>query len=599
MFEIFKKAFILLSKKDRFKLIGLISSMVVVAIVEVIGIASIFPFIAVLSNPSIIEKHHKLAAIYHYLNFSSVHAFMLFLGCTVLTILVLGNLFSVFTMWRILKFTNMQEHVLSSRLLQKYLAMPYEFFLQKNPSELVKNVFSEVMVVTNNVFVLGMQLLAKVFSVMFISGLLIAFSPLLALIIITSFVGTYLFISLVLRRKVLFEAKKRFAANQKRFKIAMESLNAIQDIKVMALENFAKQQYEKPSAIYAHCRAVARIIAETPKYFLEIIAFGGILFYLLIMLSAHKNITQIIPLLSMYAFAGLRLMPALHLIYNSFTEIKFGKPSLDEIYKDLNVSDGAINAYDGAASLIPCNNLSFERVCYTYPAKEAPVLNEISLTIPVNKTFAFVGETGSGKTTAINLLLGLLKPSDGTIKIDNAVINDGNIRAWQQNIAFVPQNIYLTDDSIASNIAFGIPDEEIDQELVGQVARLACLHDFILTLPEGYQTTVGDRGVRLSGGQRQRIGIARALYRNTSILILDEATSALDNTTESKVLNNILNLSTKKTIIMIAHRLSTVEKCDSIYVLSREGRIVGQGRYEELLQNCAVFQSLAMMDKDT
>ena len=598
IYNIFKKAVTLLAKNERRTALLVFLSMLVVALVEVIGVASIFPFMAVLTNPAMIKKSHSFLAIYNFFGFSNTHAFLLFLGCLVLVILVMGNLFSAISTWLMFRFANMQEHNLSSRLLEKYLRMPYDFFVKKNPNVLVKNIFSEVFAVAASIYVVGMQMLAKFVVVIFLSVFLLIFKPVLALIMLACLGGTYFGITFLLKKRLNHKAAVRFNGHEKRFKLACEAIHSVQDIKIMGLEKFVIQQYAKPSRAASLGKASSMIIGELPKYFIEVFAFGGILVYLLILLSQNYNISQIVPVLAVYAYAGMRLMPSLHFIYYAYTTVRFNAPALDQLYDDLVITEDKKNEIDDRYNPIAIKNeICLSNVKYGYPGSDAYVLNNVDVVVPVYSSLGIVGETGAGKTTMVNLILGLLQPESGQLKIDNVIINDHNILSWQKNISYVPQNIYLTDDTIANNIAFGISSEMVSQAEVEKAAVLACLDGFIKDLPDGYQTEVGDRGVRLSGGQRQRIGIARALYRNTNVLVLDEATSALDNATESKVLHNIFNLDPKKTVIMIAHRLTTVEKCDAICVLARGGNIVGVGEYNELLKSCEIFQHLVEMGK--
>jgi ABC-type multidrug transport system fused ATPase/permease subunit len=309
----------------------------------------------------------------------------------------------------------------------------------------------------------------------------------------------------------------------------------------------------------------------------------------------NNDFQQIIPTMGLYLLASYRLVPALQQIYQDMTMIKSTRPVLDAIYKDLvDCQTESHRTNTPRSAILQLKEyIEFCNVSFQYPKAKEPVIRDFNLTIRLNTTIGFVGTTGSGKTTTVDILLGLLNPLQGVLRVDGVEINKNNLPMWQANIGYVSQHIYLSDDTVARNIAFGVPDNEIDHQTIKQVARLANIHDFIANeLPSGYETEVGERGVRLSGGQRQRIGIARALYYNPSVLVLDEATSALDGITEDTVLDAIHNLAHKKTIIIIAHRLSTVKECDMVYMME-QGRIVAQGTYQELIGTNQQFRDMA------
>jgi ABC-type multidrug transport system fused ATPase/permease subunit len=313
---------------------------------------------------------------------------------------------------------------------------------------------------------------------------------------------------------------------------------------------------------------------------------------MLYLMAQSGSFASALPIIALYAFAGYRLMPALQQIYGALTQLRFAGPALDALHKDLmSLQPAGPNTQQPAMPLTQA--ITLNNIVYCYPNAATPALKGISLTIPAKSTVGLVGATGSGKTTTVDLILGLLDAQEGALAIDGQPITDHNKRAWQRAIGYVPQQIYLADDTVAANIAFGIEPEQIDQTAVEKAAKIANLHEFVISdLPRGYATTVGERGVRLSGGQRQRIGIARAMYHNPQVLILDEATSALDNLTEQAVMEAVHNLGHEITIILIAHRLSTVKECDTIFLLEK-GELKGRGRFEELAHTSEHFRAMA------
>lgn len=574
-------------------------AMLIMAIVEVIGVASIMPFIAVISNPAAITEHAKLAFLYKQLNFTNEHDFLIFLGFTIFSILIIGNAISMLTTRTILKFTYAREYSLSMRLLSQYLSQPYQFFLERNVSDLVKNILSEVTTVINRAYIPGMQLVAKAIISVLILLLLIYVDPILALIIAVILGGTYSCIFLMVRKKLSLISKKCLEDKRQKYKITTEALNGIKDIKLLGRENYFLNNFSTFAKQHAQNEADGNIIAHLPRYVLETIAFGGVLVIILYLLYMERNITNAMPILALYAFASIRLMPALQQIFTSVAFLRMSKDAINTLVNDLKTSPIAglsVPKEKSNQQLIFSKCLQLKNIEFSYLESKKPILKSLNITIPANSTIGFVGMTGAGKTTIIDLILGLLTPSKGQIFVDDQPLTSKNVGQWQNKIGYVPQNIYLIDDTILKNIAFGVPDEKIDIAAVEKAAKLANIHDFISTeVKNGYYGLVGDRGVKLSGGQRQRIGIARALYHDPEILVLDEATSALDNITEDNVLEAIRTLSRKKTILIIAHRLTTLAECDRIYVLE-SGRIVSADTYQSLLKTCDQFKHVSTLN---
>jgi ABC-type multidrug transport system fused ATPase/permease subunit len=371
-----------------------------------------------------------------------------------------------------------------------------------------------------------------------------------------------------------------------------EAFGAAKEVKVGGLEYAYIQRFAGPAQTYARHLANVSVISQLPRFALEAIAFGGMLLVMLYLMAKSGSFASALPIIALYVFAGYRLMPALQQIYAALTQLRFAGPALDALHQDLmSLQPAGPNTQEPAMPLTQA--ITLNKIIYRYPNAVTPALKGISLTIPAKSTVGLVGATGSGKTTTVDLILGLLDAQEGMLAIDGQPIIEQNKRAWQRAIGYVPQQIYLADDTVAANIAFGIEPEHIDQVAVERAAKIANLHEFVTNdMPQGYATTVGERGMRLSGGQRQRIGIARALYHNPQVLILDEATSALDNLTEQAVMEAVHNLGHEITIILIAHRLGTVKECDQIFLLEK-GELKGQGLFEELRQANESFKNMA------
>tara|TARA_Y100000389_G_C17417808_1_gene494821 strand:- start:433 stop:1638 length:1206 start_codon:yes stop_codon:yes gene_type:complete len=387
---------------------------------------------------------------------------------------------------------------------------------------------------------------------------------------------------------------ERTKVNTERFKIVLEAFSATKDVKVRGLENEYTDRFSESAEIYAKNQSLADVISALPRYFIEAIAFGGMIILVLFLIASGNSFVNIIPLLALYAFAGYRLIPSLQIIYSSSILMRFMGPTLDLLIKDLVNLKKIDKDFHDEESILNFNKfIELKNIHFSYLNSDRESLTNINLTVPRNKKIGIVGSTGSGKTTMVDLILGLLDPSKGSISIDGLLITNKNKRSWQRKIGYVPQNIFLSDCSILENIALGIDKKNIDTNAAVQAAKIANLHEFIMTdLPEGYKSRVGERGVKLSGGQRQRIGIARALYAKPQLLILDESTSALDNITEKIVMEAIHNLGDRVTVIMIAHRLNTVRNCDTILVLD-QGTLQAQGTYDELTQSNDIFKKMS------
>ncbi|MDC0408504.1 ABC transporter ATP-binding protein/permease, partial [Candidatus Pelagibacter sp.] len=561
--------------------------MLIMALLDMIGVASILPFIAVLTNPSLIDTNLILNNIFQVSTIFGVESyqeFLFVLGIIVFVTLVISIIFKALTTYAQVRFVQMREYSISKRLVEGYLRQPYSWFLSRNSSELGKTILSEV----GQVIALGMrpmlEVIAKAMVTIALITLLIIADPNLAMIVSVFLGGTYLFIFYFIRKYINRIGNERLKKNESRFKTIGEAFGAVKEVKVGGLEQVYSKQFSDSALTFAQTQASAQVITHLPRFILEAIAFGGILLIILFVMAQSGNFNDALPILSLYVFAGYRLMPALQQIYASCTAISFLSPSLNKLYSDLKENNiGALNENQDQGILSLNKKISLRNIKYNYPNTSRAAIKDVSLDIPAKATIGLVGATGSGKTTTVDIILGLLEPQKGTLEVDSQIITNQNSRSWQRSIGYVPQYIYLSDDTIEGNIAFGIDPKDIDKEAVEKASKIANLHNFVIDeLPQNYQTTVGERGVRLSGGQRQRIGIARALYHNPQLLILDEATSALDNETEQAVMDAVNNLSQNMTIILIAHRLNTVKNCDIIFKLD-DGKLIDQGSFDEII----------------
>jgi len=602
MISLINKLFKILTAREKFQLAALLLAMIITAFTQTLGIASVFPFITLIMQPNLIFENRWLYWTYQTFNFSSAVSFIIFAGITMFIIIVVSNMISAFTTWLNFRFVWMNNHRLSRRLLEKYLSMPYPYFLNKNSSELSKNVLADVSQLTGSFMIPLMNIASRGLAAIFIFSMLLWINALASILTILIIGGAYALIYWRVNKNLKQRGEQSLAANLYRFKVVLEAFGGIKDIKVLNREDYFLDQYTHHSYRFARHNSWNAVISQLPRFALEAIAFGGVIIFVLVLLIQRGEATQVIPLASVFAFAGYRLMFAMQEIFSCFTQMQFSRALFDRIYADFTTPDqeGALTV---AQILKDPNGIVFNHeivlnnISFTYQNTEQPVVSEINLVIKKNSSVALVGATGAGKTTLVDIMIGLMLPQQGTMLIDQLPLTSENVRSWQRKIGYVSQHIYLTDDTVTRNIAFGIPDQSIDHEKVVQSARLANIDKFIENdLPAGYKTIIGEHGVRLSGGQRQRLGVARAFYHDPEVLVFDEATSALDGVTEDAVLASILSTASSKTLIIIAHRLTTIKNCDWVYMMD-QGRIIASGTYDTLLADNKMFRAMAKVGK--
>jgi len=583
---ILKKFLFLLNSREKKTASLLLIMTFVMALLDMIGVASIMPFVAVLTNPGLIETNSILNMMFQFSNFFGINnnqQFLFTLGVFVFLILLFSLFFKSLVIYVQARFISMREYSIAKLVVEKYLHQPYSWFLNRHSAEIGKTILSEIANVVSGGLGPLMDIITKGFISLAIITLLILVDPILALIVSFVIVGTYGLLIYFIRSYLSRIGEQNLKNNELRFIAISDAFGALKEVKVGGLEQYYIKQFSDPARSLAQKRATAIISKQLPHFILEAIAFGGILIIILYMMAQTNSFNDALPIISLYAFAGYRLMPAIQGIYSGFNNLTFVTPSINRLYEDLkNIKP--INNFNQDRSILSVNKkISLKNIHFYYPNASQMTLNDISLTIPAKSTVGFVGRTGSGKTTIVDVILGLLQAQKGTLEIDENIITTQNSRSWQRAVGYVPQQIYLTDDTIAANIAFGVEPKDIDQDMIEKASKIAKLHNFVINeLPKKYQTTIGERGVRLSGGQRQRIGISRALYHNPTVLILDEATNSLDTETEQAVMDAVSNLGKDLTIILIAHRLNTLKNCDIIFKLDN-GQLVGQGSYKELI----------------
>lgn len=594
---IVKELLSMLLKPERQKAYLVLALMCVMALLEAIGVASVMPFIAILVDPDYIKNSTVLSFLYDELGFTSRESFLMFTGISSFAILVFSAVVRSFTLYTQEHFLQKLRHSISSRLLGGYISQPYVYFTNRHSGDMAKNILSEVDRVIEKVFIPAGHIVSYGLVILAMVALIIVVDPITAVVIAISVGGFYMIVFLSVRRYLHRIGRESMEMNQLRFRVAAESFGAIKEIKILQRENHYLKAYETPSERLAKCLAVNSIAGQLPKFTIEAGAFGAIILLSLVMMTQYglekgSTLSKMLPVLGLYVFAGYRILPAAQQVYYCISSIRFGRPMISNLRTELeNCAPASAVAPSNEEAVTFEKTLSLQDATYHYPNSQGVGITDVTFEIAKGTTVGIVGSTGAGKTTLVDVMLGLLVPESGQISIDGKPLDASNRAAWQRKLGYVPQDIYLTDSTIYENVALGRSPDEIDRAAVEKCCQIAQIHDFIVNeLPEGYQTVTGEGGIRLSGGQRQRLGIARALYHNPDVIVFDEATSALDNLTEAEVMRAINILSGLKTVILIAHRLSTVEQCDNIILLDR-GRLAGSGTYEQLLESNDKFKA--------
>ncbi|GHU87845.1 ABC transporter ATP-binding protein [Spirochaetia bacterium] len=584
----------LLTAAEKRRLVLVLILLLVIGFIELVGVGSLGPFISVVSNPQMIHTNPYLSSVYTYFNFTSDSRFIAAFGIAVVIVLALSNFCLAAVNYIIMRYANNRRHSIAMRLLEKYLRQPYIFYLNAKTSELSRNILSDVGDFVNNVLLALLRLISGSIVSLSIFILLIIINPLLALIVSAVLGLSYVIIFSVVRKFLARKGAERTVQNGLKYKYVNEIFGGIKDIKILGKEHVFLNFFSGPSKKSARSDAASEAINDLPKYLIETIAIGGIIGVIVILIHSGATIESFLPVLTVYAFGAYRLLPLLQRMFQAFARIKYNFSIVENLYRDFKtLPEGTALSSENTPRMDFHSAIKLENIVFAYPNTEKNIIENQSLCIASNTSVALVGATGCGKTTMVDIILGLLEAQGGKLFIDNTEINDTNRKNWQKNLGYVPQSIYLTDDTIRNNIAFGIDPAKIDDEAVMNAAKLANIHDFVVTeLQDGYNTVIGERGIRLSGGQRQRVGIARAIYHDPSVLILDEATSALDSLTENAIMDAIKNLGHRKTILMIAHRITTVKNCDVIYMMDK-GIIIDSGGYEELYNKNESFRKMA------
>jgi len=579
--DLIRRVLFLARPYGKAKLAGVFSLSLAQALFQVIGITSIFPFLAIAADPERIRRSHFGMRFLELFPPMQNRQLLLVAGVIAIVALLASNVVNLVAEYVRTRYAQNFGHWLRVRLLRRMASQPYPYFLQRNSADLLKKVVGDVMNYSSGVLLPLLDSVARSLTAVLLLATLFLVQPVIALSAAIVLGAYYVIIFRLL-------ARKRREANENlrtsvggSYREAHQMLSGIKAVKVHRAEEHFLSRFAKHSAVMAQMYARLPVFANSARYLVEPLAFGGLVLAVLLLAAKGRDFSDILPNLGVMALAGYRLLPSLQLLYGQLTQISTMRHAVDEVYDEFAAAETdssipRVMRSDGVTPAAPFrwnDAIVLREVSFSYPSAPRPTLDDLSLTIAKNTSLGVIGPTGSGKSTLVDLLLGLYQPTAGEILIDGRPLTPALVPAWQASIGYVPQDIFLIDDTITRNIAFGLLDNEVDAARLREACDMAQILDFIeAEVPDAFDTNVGERGVRLSGGQRQRIGLARALYHRPSLLILDEATSALDIATEAKLLEALRALAGKLTMVVAAHRLSAVANCDQLVDL---GEVTG------------------------
>lgn len=571
-------------RRDKWKIAALLTAVVIGSFLELLGVTVFMPFISIITDPREVQRNWYLKLFYDLFHFQSAKSFLAAVSAAIIVLYIVKNVYLIIEKSYIYRFSYNTQMKLSTRLLNTYMKEPYTFHLNKNIATLQRSLQEDTSKFMQ-VVLYSMELVAEL-AVCFVLGVYLLFVSksitIIVLGLLVGCVGSFLVLTKRYSRKL---GQDNQGYQGKIYQWMNQALGGIKEIKILEREAFFTEEYRKYYVKFARGLRIARTISILPKYAVEAVAISGLLVGIIVkLLFGEADMFYYIPQLTAFAVAAFRLMPSVGRINEHATNMLYALPSVDLVYHDLVEIEEYIEKQDSEVreDWNLKDSIEVEHVTYYYPDTQEPVVEDASLSIRKGSTVAFIGASGAGKTTMVDIILGLLTPQKGVVRADRINVHE-KPKTFHAQIGYIPQVIYLSDDTIRNNIAFGVGKSEIDEQAVLQAMEKAQLTEFVESLPHGLDTIVGDRGVRLSGGQRQRIGIARALYHDPEILVLDEATSALDNDTEAAVMEAVENLQGTKTMIIIAHRLTTIRNVDKIYEVEG-GKVLPRRREEVFAQ---------------
>ncbi len=583
----------LFNRRDHYIISGLGLMMLISAALETLGVGLVLPLMSLIMNPEIIHTNSWLNFLYTFLGFTTDRNFLIFLSLAFMGVFVGKNVYALLFFYCQERFFILKRLVMHSRLYTAYLKAPYTYHLENNSTTLMRNI-DEVGTLFQSFLVPLIQILTEATVLLCIVTLLVINEPTVAMIAFLCLGGSAFIINRVFKNQLIYLGQVKLDSNAEMNKAFFQGLGGIKDVQALRRETEFIRTYDQSITKFLRSILLRGLISQSPRLIMEVVVVVGMLSIIFYLLMQEKDIATIVPTLSFFALAVYRIMGSMSKILSQVNNLNYSKEIVELIYNEIHYLDQIKSQHEpgeDAKDLLFQRQIELKNISFHYPKREQKVINHLSLTIPRGAAVAFAGPSGAGKTTLVDIILGLLEPTEGQILADNLDIQSC-MYAWRKSIGYIPQFVYICDDTVRRNVAFGIPEDQIDENALEKAIEAAQLKSVVDELPEGMETMLGERGVKLSGGQRQRIGIARAIYHDPSILILDEATSSLDGETEREVTSAINRFSGKKTLIIIAHRLTTVKNCDTIYFM-QNGQIIDSGSYDQLMSNNTQFQKMA------
>ena len=574
----------ILTPSERKGAMGLLFLTIVGTALETMGVGAIFPVMILMTKGDLVAHYPSIQPAFEYLGNPSQEQVIRVAMLCLVGIYLFKNLFAIWLAWRKSKFTSGVQVELSQRLFTAYMHQPYTFHLQRNSSRLTNNI-SQVLVVVGAI-TSSFLIVSEGLVLLSVAILLLIVEPLGAIIVVTVFAAASWSFHYSTRARLTRWGAARLHHDRLKMQHLLQGFGGVKDVKLLGRESNFLAQYYLHSIQSARITKFQNVLQQVPRMWLEFLTVTGLALLVLSILGQGHGTDKIVPTLGLFAAAAFRLMPSVNRILAAIQSLRFVEPAVNLVYEEVKLAaHQPVKSQEKSETLSPAlhKDICLTNVRYEYPGTANPALDSLTIHINKGESVGFIGPSGSGKSTLVDVILGLLTPNAGQVAVDGQDIQK-ELRTWQNQIGYVPQSIYLTDDTLKQNVAFGLANEEIDDAAVQRAIKDAQLEEFVASLPDGLETVVGERGVKLSGGQRQRIGIARALYHNPAVLVLDEATSALDTATEEGVMKAVTALRGSKTILIVAHRLSTVENCDRLYRLEK-GKVVAEGTPAEILSN--------------